>query len=186
MNGVFVSRRAAGLLATAAMVFGPWLGAAAQDEAVPATVSDVAAVRSDAAVADVAAPPHETVQELGDGDQRLYLVDHHGTWSMHAQNITTATLLNLWRGAGGPEVVTKLGVNRPFTLSVHRLSAERILERLLEGYNYTLHYEASGRLRLVRVYSPESTEAFRVPRLVESLGAWREAETAPPPAPAGN
>lgn len=163
------------MLATAAMVGGLWLYAAAQEDS--AADADAAAEQA-GALRQSGAASGASVQVLGDADQKLHLVDHGGTWSMHAENIATPTLLNLWRRAGGPEVVSKAAVDRPFTLSVHRLEPERILERILEGYSYTLHYEPGGSLSQVRVYSPDPSLAFRVPRLVESLGTWREVETA--------
>jgi hypothetical protein len=127
--------------------------------------------------------PEPVVQTLGDGDQKVFVVDHHGTWSIHVENVLTEPIVRLWHEAGGPEVIAKVAIDRPYTLSVHGLSAERILERLLVGYDYTLHYDASGRLERVRVYSPHPSLVFKTPRLVESLKQWRETEipTAKPP-----
>jgi hypothetical protein len=131
-----------------------------------------------------AAPPVPVVQTLGDGDQKLFVVDHDGAWSMHAENIVTGELFRLWHQGGGPDVVTKTPLDRPYTMSVHRLPSERVVARLLEGYGYTLHYDATGRLERVRVYSPEPSQIYKTPRLVESLARWRELETTTPSSPA--
>jgi len=145
-----------------------------------AVAPDAAAVTPDAAAADPATAAK--VQTLGDGDQKLFLVDHHGTWSMHAENVTTEQIFRLWSENGGPQITTKSLLDRPYTLSVHRLEPERIVERVLEGYSYTLHYDADARLERVRVYSLSPTAMFKTPRLVETLGKWKEVETAAPAA----
>lgn len=150
---------------------------AAVEEAVPDGADSVPVQQQGADDAPV-------VQTLGDGDQKLYVVNHDGTWSMHVENLITGDLVRLWREVGGPHVVAKTVLDRPYTLSVHKLPPERIFERLLDGFDYTLHYDAAGRLERVRVYSldPSSASTFKTPRLVESLGSWRELETAASPA----
>ena len=124
------------------------------------------------------------VQVLGTTEQRVHLVDHNGTWSMHAQSVIASELLRAWHEAGGPDVQAKLVLDYPYTLSMHRVPAERILERVLEGWSYTLHYDVSGKLARVRVYSPEPQRMFKTPRLVESLAAWKQLESGTA-APAG-
>lgn len=124
---------------------------------------------------DVDAAPG--IQTLGEGESTIYVVDHGDSWSMHVESVPTDQLLGLWQQAGGPEMVAKTIVDRPYTLSVHRLSAERILERLFDGFDYTLHYDGSGRLVRVRVYSLDPAAVFKTPRLVESLREWTEKET---------
>ncbi|HXC52576.1 MAG TPA: hypothetical protein VN634_16965 [Candidatus Limnocylindrales bacterium] len=154
--------------------------AAATAEAVDAEPAAAEAV--DAAPADVPKPSGPQVQTLGPDDQRLYLVDHGGTWSMHAESVVAGSLLHSWHEAGGPLVTSKVILDYPFTLSVHRTSAERILEHILEGWSYTLHYDAKGRLEAVRVYSPEPQRMFKTPRLTESFSAWRLLENGAPAA----
>ncbi len=119
------------------------------------------------------------IRDLGEGDQKVYVVDHKESWSMHVENVATDTIFRLWHEAGGPEVTTKVRVDRPFTISVHKLKAELILERLFEGYGYTLHYDDDGRLASVRVYSPRESFAYKTPRLTEALSRWKEVETDP-------
>ncbi|MFN2427882.1 MAG: hypothetical protein ABR587_15705 [Candidatus Binatia bacterium] len=171
------------LLATVPMAAADY--AVAQEEEggfADAPGADPAADPSNDALADPSAGTG--VRTLGEGDQKLFLVDHDGTWSMHAQNVVTDQLLRLWSEAGGPVVFAKTFLDRPYTISVHRLEPERILDRLLEGYSYTLHYDGDGRLESVRVYSLSATAMFKTPRLVESLGSWRDVETAAPDSPA--
>lgn len=123
------------------------------------------------------APPVR-VQALGEGTERLHLVDHgEGVWSMHAESLGTYVLFRLWKEVGGPEVIAKDPVDHPYTLSLHRVKAEEIVSRLLAGHGYTLHYDGKGRLSQVRVYSAEAGHVYRTPRLTESLGAWRDVET---------
>ncbi|MFN2375819.1 MAG: hypothetical protein ABR538_04730 [Candidatus Binatia bacterium] len=117
------------------------------------------------------------VQALGEPGQKLYVVDHGAHWSMHAENLATDVLLRLWQQAGGPEVISKTLLDRAYTISVHRLGADRIMERLLDGYGYTLHYDENGRLVRVRVYSPVPGPVFKTPRLVESLTKWNDEAT---------
>lgn len=121
---------------------------------------------------------------VGGGEQKLYVVRRGGLWSLHAENLSVGALMTLWREAGGPEVSSKLPIENPTMLSVHDLAAERIVERLLDGYGYTLHYDAGGRLAQVRVYSPSPSLAMKTPRLVETLGQWREREAPRAEAPA--
>jgi hypothetical protein len=130
------------------------------------------------------------IQTLGEADQKIFLVDHKGTWSMHFENVITANVVLQWKQAGGPDVTMKTPVDRPFTMSVHKLEPEMIVERLFEGYGYTLHYDDAGRLTSVRVYSPRESLAFKTPRLTQSLSDWKKAETEsqaaaaqPPPQP---
>lgn len=146
-----------------------------------------AAAAGDAAgvAAGESAPQAPVVQSFGEGSQTLYLVDHGDTWSMHAEELPAEAIFKGWQEAGGPEIVSKVVLDFPFTLSMHRVTTERIVGRILEGYGYTLHYDARGRLERVRVYSPQPARMFKTPRLVESLGSWRQVETPAPAADGG-
>lgn len=175
------------LVATSSMAAEPAAGKPVAGDPVVAGHSAVS-VEAPPPTADLAAFPQ--IRELGAGDRRMFVVDHGDTWSMHAESVVTDAMFELWKEAGGPDYVAKVLVNRPYTISVHRLPAARIVDRLLEGYGYTLHYDPSGRLSKVRVYSPQPAQMFKTPRLVESLASWKEAElppladsTAPPPIP---
>ena len=125
---------------------------------------------------DVERAPADEIQTLGEGDQVIHLARHGELWSIHAETVVAATLFKLWHEAGGPEAVSKIYLDYPFTLSLHDVPAERIVERVLEDYSFTLHYDAAGRLERVRVYSPSPSRVYRAPRLVENLMAWRRAE----------
>src|SRR5258705_249187 len=111
MSRVRRTREAAFVVAAIALSFAVAMGAAAQgqdapqaagQDAAPAAGQDAAPAAaqnaSQAPAQDAAQenppPTGSSVQSLGDAE-KLYLVDHGGTWSMHAENITTATLLNL-------------------------------------------------------------------------------------------
>lgn len=131
-------------------------------------------------------PPAAVVQTLEDGDAKFYVVDHGATWSMHAENVTAESIFRAWHEVGGPEVNSKVKLDYPFTLSLHRVDIERIVERILDGYGHTLHFDADGRLDSVRVYSPEPARSFKTPRLVESLATWREIETSVATLPAAD
>ncbi len=176
---MIVGRHAGAALVMALAISTAGVRAAAQ------TAADVNAVQEApeaAAPVDAAKPSGPPVQTLGPDDQRLYLVDHGGTWSMHAESVVAGSLLHSWHEAGGPLVTSKVILDYPFTLSVHRTSGERILEHILEGWSYTLHYDAKGRLEAVRVYSPEPQRMFKTPRLTESFSAWRLIENGEPAA----
>ena len=166
--------------AVAAMLLAAALHAAA------AEVAGTPAEDGSEAATDVSqeATPTSSVQVLGDGDQRIYVVDHGATWSMHVENVPVYSLFDSWHQAGGPVVISKALLDYSFTLSLHRVAPERIVERILEGYGHTLHYDANGRLEQVRVYSPAPTRIFKAPRLVEGLARWREAESPPAPSDA--
>lgn len=135
----------------------------------PADGQDVA----DAAAAD---PPAAEIQSLGNAGATLYLVDHDGAWSMHAENVSVDRLLELWAMAGGPQAASKAPLGRDFTLSVHRMSPERIVERMLDGYNYTLHYDGDGRLARVHIYDSRPGRIYKTPRLVERRSQWEARE----------
>jgi hypothetical protein len=148
-----------------------------EDVALGAGSKDAAAVQAPAdppAGTEVAGP---LIQTLGEADQKIFLVDHKGTWSMHFENVITSNVVLLWKQAGGPDVTMKVPVDRTNTMSVHRIAPELIVERLFEGYGFTLHYDDAGRLTSVRVYSPRESGAFKTPRLTESLSDWKKAET---------
>ena len=161
------------------------VAATEESESSPAT-EQIAAMDEPASAEAPHAPQPGEVQTFGPDDQRIYVVDHTGTWSMHAESVAAGVLLRGWHEAGGPLVTSKVILDYPFTLSLHRVTAERILERVLEGYSYTLHYDAKGRLEAVRVYSPEPQRNFKTPRLVESFAAWKLLETSAPAAAASS
>lgn len=154
----------------------PWCAIAADPE-VPAA--------SAAAPAEYGAAEEGIVTTLGSSDQKVHVVVRGGLWSMHAETVLVQNILKSWHEAGGPEVVMKNPVDHAYTLSVHRVTTERLVERLLEGYGYTLHYAADGTLETVRVYSPEPGYPFKNPRVVESFGTWRQVETAQATLPDG-
>jgi len=135
-------------------------------------------VQAQPAQAQPAPTPRQYIQVHGQGDQTVYVVDHGDTWSMHAENALADNILAAWTASGGPRSISKTPLDHPFTLSVHRLAPERILERLLDGYGYTLHYDATGRLTTVRVYSAEPTRMYKTPRLTQSRTRWSQTETA--------
>jgi hypothetical protein len=124
------------------------------------------------------ATPRQYIQVHGEGDQTVYVVDHGDTWSMHAENVLADNVFSAWAASGGPRSSSKTPLDHPFTLSVHRLAPERIVERLLDGYGYTLHYDAEGRLATVRVYSAEPTRMYKTPRLTQTRARWSQTETA--------
>ncbi|HYC53922.1 MAG TPA: hypothetical protein VEL28_03190 [Candidatus Binatia bacterium] len=126
-------------------------------------------------VGEVQSGAASPIKVLGDGSVVLYLVDHSPLWSMHAEGVPADAIFRLWRGAGGPEVLSKQLIDHPFTMSVHRLSAERIVARILEGFNYTLQYR-DGRLSSVHVISAHPTRMYKTPRLVEARSKWTETE----------
>jgi hypothetical protein len=160
-------RCAAASLAVGTLLLGPALPTSAEEggSADPGTAVEAA-----------------VVQTVGEGDRRIYVVRHGDTWSMHAENVTAENILLSWQEAGGPKVEMKSALDYLFTLSVHRLPTERIVARILEGYGYTLHYDAAGKLVMVRIYSPKPSRYPASQRLVESLGTWMQVETAKPSA----
>lgn len=161
---------------------------AAPEEVPPVDVVAAPAVAAEAEgapAADPDVPPPVEVQTLGNGDQKIHLVDHGDSWSLHAESVMAMNIFEAWHEAGGPELVMKTPLDYPYTLSVHRQSTERIVERILEGYGHTLHYGPDGRLVLVRAYSPKPARLFKTPRLVESLGTWRQVEVGNPAHPDG-
>ncbi len=167
--------------------------AARPDADVPG--ADVAPSDDIAASADVAPSAEEVrdsnarskVQALGDGSEQIYAVKHSGSWSMHAENVQATVIFALWHGVGGPSVASKEVLDFPFTMSVHQMKAERVVARILENYNYTLHYD-NGNLSEVRVIGAIPARPYKTPRLVESRTLWTNSEvtllTAGEPVPA--
>ncbi len=115
------------------------------------------------------------VQALGAGAEQLYAVEHTGSWSLHVENVPAAAIFALWHGVGGPSVASKQVLDFPFTMSVHQMTAERVVARILDGYNYTLHYD-NGRLAEVRVVGAIPSRSYKTPRLVESRTQWTNSE----------
>jgi hypothetical protein len=155
-----------------------------------ALLPDAASPPEGALLPEAVTAPDDTaaqspIRTIGELSNVLHVVDHGDSWSMHAENIATGELFRLWHEAGGPEVTAKVLVDRLYTLSVHRLEAEKIVERVLVGYGHTMHYDADGRLARVRIYSPQDAAAqFKTPRLTESLSDWRDEELAEEEQPA--
>lgn len=168
----------------------------AGDDSAQAVEQDVAAQPDAAASApDVPQSAEEArdwsarskVKALGEGTEQLYAVEHPGSWSLHVENVPAAAIFALWHGVGGPTVASKQALDFPFTMSVHQTTVERVVARILDGYNYTLHYE-NGRLAEVRVVGAIPSRSYKTPRLVESRAQWTDSEvtllTAGEPAPA--
>ena len=152
--------------------------AAAPVAANPTATGETAVVPSAPVAGTGAAAARAAIQVLGEGDQTLYVVDHGGTWSMHADNLRADLIFQLWRTVGGPRAASKNVLDHTFTMSLHRVEPERIVERILEGFNYTLHYTAAGKLDAVHVLSAQASRMYKTPRLVEGRSRWSEAETA--------
>ncbi len=152
--------------------------AAAPVAANPTAAGDSAGVPAAPAAATGAAAARASIQVLGEGDQTLYVVDHGGTWSMHADNLRADLIFQLWRTVGGPRAASKNALDHPFTMSLHRVTPERIVERILEGFNYTLHYTPAGRLDAVHVLSAQASRMYKIPRLIEGRSRWSDAEMA--------
>lgn len=151
--------------------------------AVPPQAQDVEVQPDQAADAAVAPGADEAgdagasakIKALGEGTEQVYVVEHPASWSMHVENVPAATIFALWRAVGGPVVASKAVLDFPFTMSVHEMKAERVVARILQTYNYTLHYD-SGRLAQVHVLGAIPERQFKTPRLVESRAQWTNQE----------
>lgn len=150
----------------------------ADDATAPVAANPTTADESAVVPAGAGAAARASIQVLGEGDQTLYVVDHGGTWSMHADNLRADLIFQLWRTVGGPRAASKNALDHAFTMSLHRVEPERIVERILEGFNYTLHYTAAGRLDAVHVLSAQASRMYKTPRLIEGRSRWSEAEMA--------
>lgn len=144
----------------------------------------VAAAEGDAALEAPAAVLPVEVLSFGEGSTTTWIVRHGDEWSMHAESVSASAIFEAWHQAGGPAMASKVSMDYPFTLSVHRMTTERLVARIVEGYGYTLHYDAAGRMELVRVYSQRPSFQYKTARLVESLATWKQVETAVPTAAA--
>jgi len=115
------------------------------------------------------------VKTLGEGTEQIEVVEHPSCWSMHVENVPAGKIFSLWHELGGPAVASKQVLDFPFTMSVHQVSAERLVARILETWSYTLHYE-KGRLAEVRVLGAIPERQYKTPRLVESRAQWTSQE----------
>ncbi len=151
----------------------------------PASTPEPAAAPEDEAAAETPpAGPAVEVLSFGEGSTTTWIVRHGDEWSMHAESVSASAIFEAWHQAGGPAMASKVSMDYPFTLSVHRMTTERLVARIVEGYGYTLHYDAAGRMELVRVYSQRPSFQYKTARLVESLATWKQVETAVPTAAA--
>ncbi|RMF24352.1 MAG: hypothetical protein D6760_03490, partial [Deltaproteobacteria bacterium] len=63
------------------------------------------------------------------------------------------------------------------TLTMHRVTMEAVLRKMLVGYNYALHYR-QGRIVHVRVLQTIPGRGYKVPPPVETRAHWMEVEMA--------
>jgi hypothetical protein len=97
--------------------------------------------------------------------------------SIYAERVAADFILDELRAVGGPTYASLEPLTRPVTLTLHGVSIETMLRRMLEGYNYSLHYE-NGRLAHVRVLHMMPGRGYKVTDAIETLSEWTRIELA--------
>ena len=119
--------------------------------------------------------PASQILTLGDPPHSIYVVRHAERFSIFAEAVPADKIFEAMEPLGGPRYEYSTDLTRPVTLTMHEVSIEQIVRRMLEGHSFTYHY-ADGRLALVRVLPLITGRTYKTPPALESRGRWTEIE----------
>ena len=118
------------------------------------------------------------IKTLAVGSTRVHLVTHGELISLFAESAQAELILDHFkREVDGPSYTSREPLTRPVSMALHQVTLEKILRRMLEGYNYVLEYR-DGRIAHVRVLRMIPGRPYKTPRVTETRSHWIEVETA--------
>ena len=118
-----------------------------------------------------------TVLTLGSDSQTFYLVDHGDTVSIYVNGVAADYMLGRLLSVGGPSYRTRVGLTRPVTMSLHRVSWRAMYDRMFSGLNVVYHFRG-GKIDRIRVLSLIPGRSYKVAtRPLESKETWMRIET---------
>ena len=82
---------------------------------------------------ETAASARPRIQGLGRGPQTVYLVDHGDSYSIYAEKVPIAQMVDHLATVGGPELNALKPLEREITLSIHQASMADIYRRHAHG-----------------------------------------------------
>ncbi len=116
------------------------------------------------------------VKVLAAGGSPIYVKKHAGhLWSMYIDNVVATDVFSLLEEVDGPTYSTIPPLTRPVRMSVHRVPFEKVLARMLIGYNFVMTYEGE-RVSHVRILNSKPGFTYQMPRAVETRPEWYEKE----------
>lgn len=121
------------------------------------------------------ADPAAEILALGDGTEIIYVVRHGERLSIYADKVSAHAVFNALESIGGPTYEFSEELTRPVTLTMHEVTLEQIVRKMLEGHSFTYHY-SDGRLALVRVLPAIPGRNYKAPPAVESRTRWTDIE----------
>jgi hypothetical protein len=119
--------------------------------------------------------PASQILTLGDSPNSIYVVRHADRFSIFAEAVPADKIFEAMEPLGGPRYEYSTDLTRPVTLTMHEVSIEQIVRKMLEGHSFTYHY-ADGRLALVRVLPFITGRNYKTPPALESRSRWTEIE----------
>jgi hypothetical protein len=108
---------------------------------------------------------------FGTAPEQFWLVRHGARLSIWADHMPADKLLTELQSIGGPKFSVKEPLTRPVTLSLHRVTIEDLLRKVLDGYNFALYYER-GHLAHVNVLLMMPGRSYKVASPIESRVSW--------------
>ncbi len=116
------------------------------------------------------------VLTLGSGAQTFYVVDYNETVSIYVNGVAADYMLEQLRSVGGPSYRTRVGLTRPVTMSLHRVSWRSMFDRMFSGLNVVYHFRGS-RVDRIRVLSLVPGRNYKVaPHPLETEKVWMQVE----------
>ncbi|RMD84291.1 MAG: hypothetical protein D6815_04545 [Candidatus Dadabacteria bacterium] len=116
------------------------------------------------------------IHHFGSGEEAVEVSLHGKLISIYADHVPADVILDYLRQLGGPTYSSIEPLTRPVTLTLHRVTMERMLEVMLWGYNYALEYR-DGRIAHVRVLRMVPGRSYRVRSPVETRSEWLAIES---------
>jgi hypothetical protein len=133
--------------------------------------------------------PASRILSLEHDGHSFYLVRHGERVSIFAEAVPVHSIFKAMEPLGGPAYEYSDELTRPVTLTMHDVTMERIIRKMLDGHSFTFRY-SEGRLSLVSVLPMSETRMYKTPPAVESRSRWTEIEldliSSREPAPAGS
>ncbi len=120
-------------------------------------------------------PRRPEIKVLTEESYSIYITHTQERWSMHADEVPLEVILRLLEQQGGPSHASRVELAFTRIISVHDVSLEELLARLLADLNYSVHY-AEGRLTHLRVLGPTPAFSPILPRKLETRQQWTDTE----------
>jgi hypothetical protein len=119
--------------------------------------------------------PASRILSLEHDGYSFYLVRHGERFSIFAEAVPAHAIFKAMEPLGGPAYDHANELTRPVTLTMHDVTIERLVRKMLDGHSFTYRY-SDGRLSLVSVLPLNEGRMYKTPPAVESRSRWTEVE----------